>query len=117
MLTSRDHPDHALFAALRDRIPASVPDDQVARITLQAKHADITPNRLEQVAADRNDPNQLWVVGTIPGFRTKVDMSQPAPSLEQTSADLLARSPTHEPLGQSQSRPPPQQESPHSLSR
>ncbi len=113
-LTSRDHPDHALFAALRDRIPASVPDDQVARITQQTKQADITPNRLEQVVADRNDPNQLWVVGTIPGFRTRVDLSQPAPPLEQTSADLLRPS-AQEP--QSQTRPPQQQEPTHAFAR
>lgn len=49
--------------------------------------------------------------------RTRVDLSQPVPPLEQTSADLLARSPAQEPQGQSPSRPPPQQESPHARSR
>ena len=42
-LTSRVHPDQALFAALRDCVSADVTDDRVARITQQAKQADFAP--------------------------------------------------------------------------
>jgi hypothetical protein len=118
-LTSSDHPDHALFSALRARAPADLSDEQVGRLTQHAKQADITPNRLEQVAIDRNDPNQAWVVGTIPGFRARVDLSQPAPSLEQTSAELLTRAPSRsqDPQEPAPTRAPLQQEAPHTLTR
>lgn len=91
----------------------------MGRLTQHAKQADITPNRLEQVAIDRNDPNQAWVIGTIPGFRARVDLSEPAPPLEQTSAQLLTRAPSlardlQEPAP---TRAPLQHEAPHTLSR
>lgn len=113
------HPDHALFSALRARAPADLSDEQVGRLTQHAKQADITPNRLEQVAIDHNDPNQAWVVGTIPGFRARVDLSQPAPSLEQTSAELLTRAPSRaqDPQEPAPTRAPLQQEAPHTLTR
>jgi hypothetical protein len=90
LLNSREHPDHALFAALRERMPASVPDEQVGVATVRARQEGITAERLERVAADPNDPNRMWLMGSVPGFRTMVDLSQPAPPLERTSADLLA---------------------------
>jgi hypothetical protein len=90
LLTSREHPDNALFTALRERMPASVPDEQVGVATARARQEGITPERLERVAADPTDPNRMWLIGSVPGFRTMVDLSQPAPPLERTSADLLA---------------------------
>ena len=90
LLTSPDHPDHTLFASLRERMPASISDEQVGVATLRARQEGITPERLERVAVDPTDPNRVWLIGSVPGFRTMVDLSQPAPPLERTSADLVA---------------------------
>lgn len=102
-LASRDHPDHALFAAVKGKAPATLSDDQVAVLTANAKQAGITANRLEQVAADSARPDQMWVIGSVPGFRAKVDLSQTPPPLEQTSSELLAQAPTR-----TQTSPDPQ---------
>jgi hypothetical protein len=90
LLTSPQHPDHALFTALRGRMSSDIPDEQVAVATARARQEGITPERLQQVAADPNNPNRVWLIGSVPGFRTMIDLSQPAPPLERTSADLLA---------------------------
>jgi hypothetical protein len=95
-LTDRSHPDHELFVALRGRFPTHASDEQVAVATLRARQAEITVDRLAQVAADRNDPNQVWVVGRFPGLRAQIDLSQPAPPLTQTSAELLASAQTRD---------------------
>lgn len=97
-LASRDHPDHALFAAVKDKAPPTLSDDQIAVLTANAKQAGITANRLEQVAADPARPDQVWVIGSVPGFRAKVDLSQAAQPFEQTSSELLAQTPTRTPI-------------------
>lgn len=90
LLTSPQHPDHALFSALRERMSSGISDDQVAVATARARQEGITPERLQQVAADPNNSDRVWLIGSVPGFRTMIDLSQPAPPLERTSADLLA---------------------------
>lgn len=103
-LTSPDHPDHQLFAALKGKAPPGLSDEQLAMMTLQTKQAGIASSRVEQILADPNQPDQLWVIGSVPGFRAKIDLSQPAPPLEQTSAALIAQTPPAE-QQQRQSQP------------
>jgi hypothetical protein len=90
LLTSPQHPDHALFSALRERMSSGISDDQVAVATARARQEGITPDRLQQVAADPVNPDRVWLIGSVPGFRTMIDLSQPVPPMERTSADLLA---------------------------
>lgn len=89
LLTSPQHPDHALFSALRERMSGGISDDQVAVATARARQEGITPERLQQVAADPVNPDRVWLIGSVPGFRTMIDLSQPVPPMERTSADLL----------------------------
>lgn len=108
LLTDPAHPDHAMFSTLRERMPPGATDDQVAVATARARQEGITPDRLERVAADPNDQNRVWLMGSVPGFRTMVDLSQPVPPIERTSAEMLAareQTPEPAPAARTQERP------------
>jgi hypothetical protein len=75
--------DQAMFAKIREGIPASVSDDHVAQAMLAAKRDGIADaNKINQVAMVGD---KLWVEGTVPGHRAAVDVSQPAPALQETA--------------------------------
>lgn len=80
------HPDTPLFAAIRDRAPAGVSEDHLARATLLARQEGITVERLRQVGVH---DQTLWLAGDQPGQRAGVDLRQPAPQAQQTGAQLL----------------------------
>ncbi|MEN5426353.1 peptidoglycan-binding protein [Stenotrophomonas pennii] len=81
------HADTPLHAAIRGQLPSAVSNDMAAHITHMAKQAGIdSPDKLQGVAVQ---DGKAFVMGTTPGFRAMVDMSQPAPAAEQTSATLL----------------------------
>ncbi|MBJ7516964.1 MAG: peptidoglycan DD-metalloendopeptidase family protein [Stenotrophomonas sp.] len=81
------HADTPLHAAIRGQLPSVVSNDMAAHITHMAKQAGIdSPDKLQGVAVQ---DGKAFVMGTTPGFRAMVDMSQPAPAAEQTSATLL----------------------------
>lgn len=91
-LSSERHPDNPLFAAIRDRAPAGIDDDQLALAAQQAKAAGITADNLYRVLRGPNDPDQLWVTGSPPAsLRTSIDLSQPAPGIDRTSADMATQ--------------------------
>jgi len=74
--------DQAMFAKIREGIPASVSDDHVAQAVLAAKRDGmIDASKINQVAMVGD---KLWVEGTIPGYRAAVDVSQQAPQLQET---------------------------------
>lgn len=52
------HPDTPLFAAIRDRAPAGVSEDHLARATLLARQEGITVERLRQVGV--HDQTLWW---------------------------------------------------------
>lgn len=65
-----------------------ISDETAAHVTLQAKQNGIdSADKLQDVTVQNG---KAFVMGTTPGFRAAVDLSQPAPTLEQTSAQLLA---------------------------
>lgn len=75
--------DQTMFAKIREGIPATVSDDHVAQATLAAKRDGITDaSKINQVAMVGD---KLWVEGTVPGHRAAVDVSQPAPALQETA--------------------------------
>ena len=81
------HADTPLHAAIRGQLPSVVSNDMAAHITRQAKQAGIdSPEKLQTVAVQ---DGKAFVMGTTPGFRAMVDMREPAPPAEQTSAALL----------------------------
>ena len=95
LLGEKGHPDTPLHDAVRGHLPSPVSNEAAAHITAQAKAAGIdSPDKLHSVTLQ---DNKAFVMGTTPGFRTAVDMSQPAPSVQETSAALLAK---HEPSQQ-----------------
>ncbi len=82
------HPDSALHAAIRARLPSAVSNELAAHVTLQAKQSGI--DSAEKVQSVMMQDGKAFVLGTTPGFRTAVDLSQPAPPLEHTSAQLMS---------------------------
>ncbi|WP_329957063.1 peptidoglycan-binding protein [Xanthomonas melonis] len=87
-LNDASHPDHALHNAIRSKLPSVISNEAAANITLQAKQNGIdSPDKLQSVMVQ---DGKAFVMGTTPGFRAAVDLNQPAPPLEQTSAQLLA---------------------------
>ncbi|MEB1104470.1 peptidoglycan-binding protein [Xanthomonas campestris] len=87
-LNDASHPDHALHNAIRSKLPSMISNETAANVTLQAKHNGIdSADKLQNVTVQ---DGKAFVMGTTPGFRAAVDLNQPAPSLEQTSAQLLA---------------------------
>lgn len=83
-------PSHAyspLHAAIRGQLPSAVSHDMAAHITHAASQAGIdSPDKLQGVAVQ---DGKAFVMGTTPGFRAMVDMREPAPPAEQSSAALL----------------------------
>ena len=65
-----------------------ISNETAAHVTLQAKQNGIdSADKLQNVTVQ---DGKAFVMGTTPGFRAAVDLNQPAPPLEQTSAQLLA---------------------------
>ena len=90
LLGEKGHPDTPLHNAIRGQLPSPISNEAAAHITAQAKQAGIdSPEKLASVNVHEG---KVFVMGTTPGFRTAVDLGQPAPSVEQTSAELLNNS-------------------------
>ncbi|WOS40629.1 peptidoglycan-binding protein [Xanthomonas rydalmerensis] len=115
------HPDTPLYDKMRTEADrgaekanpphAKLSNEAVANLTLQAKQAGIdSPDKLKEVNV-AND--KAFVAGTTPGFRAVVDLQQPAPPLEQTSAQLAHQSAQQQESGQREQ----QQETNRSMAR
>lgn len=79
------HADTPLHNAIRGQLPAAISNEAAANVTLQAKQAGIdSPEKLQSVTVQ---DGKAFVMGTTPGYRTAVDLSE-APSLEHTNAQL-----------------------------
>ncbi|AXM14874.1 lytic enzyme [Xanthomonas oryzae pv. oryzae] len=88
LLNDASHPDHALHNALRSKLPSLISNETAAHVTLLAKQNGIdSPDKLQNVTVQ---DGKAFVMGTTPGFRAAVHLNQPAPTREQTSAQLLA---------------------------
>lgn len=78
--------DQAMFAKIREQLPAHISDDMALHATLQAKRAGIeTPDALAAITA-RGD--RLFMMGIIPGDRTIVDLAQQAPPVQETTQQV-----------------------------
>lgn len=89
---SASHPDNGFFQALRERLPASVPDNAVAQAMYLAKGEGMTDfsrvNPQEVAVAD----GKVWIGGQAPGVRVGADIAQ-EPPMEQVGQDLKSQSP------------------------
>jgi len=84
-LGDKGHPDTPLHNAIRGQLPAAISNEAAANVTLQAKQAGIdSAEKLQSVTVQ---DGKAFVMGTTPGYRAAVDLSQ-APSLEHTNAQL-----------------------------
>lgn len=78
--------DRQLFAALRERLPASVADEAVAQVLVQAKQNGIGDvSRLDKVVLHGE---RIHVLGTTPGFRASIDLAEQAPPLQESVNQL-----------------------------
>ncbi len=74
--------DQAMFARIRQDVPAHIGDAHVAQAMLAAKQAGIADaGKIDRVlmAGDA-----MWVAGTTPGVRTSMDVSQQAAPMQET---------------------------------
>lgn len=84
-LGEKGHADTPLHNAIRGQLPAAISNEAAANVTLQAKQAGIdSPEKLQSVTVQ---DGKAFVMGTTPGYRTAVDLSE-APPLEHTNAQL-----------------------------
>ena len=78
--------DWALHDALRGRMPPQhAGDDRLMQLTLSARQAGIEAESLKGV---QEANGKLWAVGQTPGFRAAVDLSQPAPAVQESARGL-----------------------------
>ena len=72
----------ALYAEIREKLPAEIGNERAAEATLRAVQDGIkTPEQLQDVVVANE---RIFVIGNIPGFRGVVDLNQPP----LTSADI-----------------------------
>ena len=74
--------DQTMFAKIRTGAPPHISDDHVAHAMLLAKKDGITDAGMIDKSLMVGD--KLWVAGITPGFRAAVDVSAPAPSIQET---------------------------------
>ncbi len=80
--------DQAMYAKIRESLPAQFGDDMVAHASLAARRAGIeTPEQMRAVTI-RGD--HLFIVGTQTGISQSVNLSQPAPPLRETVYEAYA---------------------------
>lgn len=83
LLSEATHPAHRLYAGIARQLPAGTRPEVAANVALQAMENGITSaQRLARVDVRGDD---VFVVGTTPGERAKVDLRAPTPTLQEMS--------------------------------
>jgi hypothetical protein len=102
---SPSHQDNSYFEALRDKLPATVPDNAVAHAMAQAKLVGMTD--FSKVNPDEVglSNGKIWIGGNAPGIRVGVDVAQ-SPPMEQVAKDLSAMNNTQRDSSRSAQQPP-----------
>lgn len=78
-----DSPVYAMAEKFRHSLPPGVPDEKLAHLALQTREqAGIA--HPERVASIQLQGDAVFVMGTTPGFRAKLDMAEAAPALQCT---------------------------------
>lgn len=76
-LVNPDHPDHALYAELKQRLPPETSEDRMAQITLAAKRGGVRAGQVDQIAIQ---DEAIFITGKTPGDWAKVNLTQSPPS-------------------------------------
>lgn len=83
LLSEATHPNHRLYAEIARQLPAGTRPEVAANVTLQAIENGITStDRLARVDVRGSD---VFVMGTTPGDRARVDLGAPTPGMQQMS--------------------------------
>jgi putative chitinase len=83
LLSEATHPNHRLYAEIARQLPPGTRPEVSANVTLQAMENGISaPDRLARVDVRGSD---VFVMGTTPGERAKVDLQAPTPTMQQMS--------------------------------
>ena len=77
------HPDHALYAELKQALPTAISEDRLAQITVAAKVGGVRAGQLDGIHIDEQSL-QVFVSGKIPGNRCCVDLATPPPTAQET---------------------------------
>ncbi|RMH91115.1 hypothetical protein EBB59_08205 [Lysobacter pythonis] len=84
---SPGHPDHDYYRMLRERLPDSVPDNAVAYAMYLAKADGMTdPSKVDANRISYVNGN-VWVFGTVPGYRVGLDPAQ-SPQMTEVIGQL-----------------------------
>jgi len=75
------HPDYALFASIREKLPAGTSEEMAAHVALEARIGGIKAGEIERFEVH---DGHACVLGKIPGDRAIVNLNEPAPSLQET---------------------------------
>lgn len=90
LVSEATHPNHTLYTAIGQQLPPGTDPRATANITLQALENGITsPERLAGVAVRGND---VYLMGTTPGFRAQVDLNAPTADLQAMSDHMREQS-------------------------
>lgn len=71
----------ALYDDLKPRLPADLPEDRLAQITLAAREGGVKAGHIRAVLVE---DGTVYVAGRIPGALGQVDLNRPAPPLQDT---------------------------------
>lgn len=83
LLSEATHPNHPLYAEIARQLPPGTKPEVAANVTMQAMENGITaPDKLGRVDVRGND---VFVMGTTPGDRARVDLQAPTPTMQQIS--------------------------------
>lgn len=77
----KNHPDHALYAELRQRLPPETSPDRLTQITLAAKMGGVQPGQITGVAVHEG---AVFIRGEVPGERAKIELDTPPPQIQET---------------------------------
>jgi len=88
LVSEATHPNHGLYTAIGAQLPSGSDPKVVANVALQAMENGITSGqKLERMVVSGTD---AYLMGAIPGDRTKVDLTAPTPDL-QAMSDHITR--------------------------
>lgn len=83
LMSEATHPNHRLYGEIARQLPPGTCPEAAANITLQAMENGVTSvDKLSRVDVRGSE---VFVTGTTPGDRVKVDMQAPTPTMQQMS--------------------------------
>lgn len=83
LMSEATHPNHRLYAEIARQLPPGTCPEAAANITLQAMENGVTS--IDKLSRVDVRGSEVFVTGTTPGDRVKVDMQAPTPTMQQMS--------------------------------